>query len=64
LYICTRCESPDVDEVAEKNRVDMRTLDRALWQFSKENQNQKAEEMGDPMSPKLSPPKGFVDNFF
>lgn len=26
-------------ELAEKNKVDMRTLDRALWQYSKENQN-------------------------
>ena len=25
-------------EVADRNRVDMRTLDRALWQYSKENQ--------------------------
>jgi hypothetical protein len=25
-------------KIAQKNRVDMRTLDRALWQYSKENQ--------------------------
>jgi hypothetical protein len=25
-------------KVADRNRVDMRTLDRALWQYSKENQ--------------------------
>ena len=25
-------------EVAQRNAIDMRTLDRALWQYSKENQ--------------------------
>lgn len=25
-------------QVADRNRIDMRKLDRALWQYSKENQ--------------------------
>ena len=27
--------------IAKRNNVDMRTLDRAMWQYSKENQNKK-----------------------
>lgn len=35
VYVCF-CR-----KLAEKNKLDMRTLDRALWQYSKENQNRK-----------------------
>ena len=32
------CYTESCREIAQRNHVDMRTLDRALWQYSKENQ--------------------------
>ena len=32
------CYSEFCKKIAQKNNIDMRTLDRALWQYSKENQ--------------------------